>query len=53
MILTILTFASLFFFLPTDIPAGWWHTVINLEESLAITQNFVCANNLADGNESE
>lgn len=29
------------------IPAGWWHLVINLEESIAITQNFVNKENLA------
>ncbi|GAB2226852.1 hypothetical protein Droror1_Dr00008645 [Drosera rotundifolia] len=28
------------------VPNGWWHLVINLEESLAITQNYVCRRNL-------
>jgi len=28
------------------VPRGWWHAVINLEESTAITQNFVNRQNL-------
>ncbi|KAI9140090.1 hypothetical protein BKA69DRAFT_1029868 [Paraphysoderma sedebokerense] len=28
------------------IPNGWWHTVINLTPSIAITQNFVAESNL-------
>jgi hypothetical protein len=29
------------------IPAGWWHFVINLEDSVAITQNYVSRTNLS------
>jgi hypothetical protein len=28
------------------VPSGWWHCVVNLEPSVAVTQNFVCAANL-------
>ncbi|EKU23408.1 hypothetical protein NGA_0694400 [Nannochloropsis gaditana CCMP526] len=28
------------------VPRGWWHLVVNLEESLAITQNYVSLSNL-------
>lgn len=28
------------------VPAGWWHSVINLEDSVALTQNYVSRSNL-------
>jgi len=28
------------------IPSAWWHSVLNLEESVAITQNYVSKRNL-------
>ena len=28
------------------VPRGWWHLVMNLEESVAITQNYVSRNNI-------
>lgn len=29
------------------VPRGWWHLAVNLEETLAVTQNFVSACNLS------
>lgn len=28
------------------IPSGWWHSVINLEHTVAVTQNYVSECNL-------
>ena len=29
------------------VPSGWWHAVLNLEESFAVTQNYISKSNLA------
>lgn len=29
------------------VPSGWWHSVINLDDSVALTQNFIPNDNLA------
>jgi len=30
------------------VPHGWWHCVLNLEDSVALTHNYVSSSNLAD-----
>ncbi|ORY97057.1 hypothetical protein BCR41DRAFT_314724 [Lobosporangium transversale] len=30
------------------VPRGWWHAVVNLEESIAVTQNYVGSQNLKE-----
>ncbi|KAG8526944.1 uncharacterized protein KY384_008373 [Bacidia gigantensis] len=30
------------------VPSGWWHLVVNLEESIAVTQNFVPESHLSN-----
>ncbi|CAD2217383.1 F-box domain/Cupin-like domain/JmjC domain, hydroxylase/Cupin superfamily protein, putative [Angomonas deanei] len=30
------------------VPSGWWHSVVNLEDSVAITHNYVSSSNLAN-----
>jgi len=30
------------------IPSGWWHTALNIQESIAVTQNYVSSQNLSE-----